>query len=55
MITGEAGIVVSQHKGLPQRPVIRVFKAYSNQGRDYVITDLDLAERTTVFIETGVE
>ncbi|WP_158735554.1 HD-GYP domain-containing protein [Alteribacillus sp. YIM 98480] len=55
LTTGEAGIVISQHKGLPQRPVVRVFKAYSNQGRDYDITDLDLTEHTTVFIQTGVE
>ncbi len=46
--TKETGIIVRQHRGLPARPVVRIVQ--TNQ-QDYTISELDLAEQTTVFIE----
>ncbi|MFB4164673.1 hypothetical protein ACE1TI_12765 [Alteribacillus sp. JSM 102045] len=55
LTTGEGGVVVSQHKGLPQRPVVQVFKAFFGQNVDYDITDLDPVKHTTLFIQNTVE
>ncbi|TDF97247.1 HD-GYP domain-containing protein [Paenibacillus piri] len=48
--TKETGVVVGQHKGLPGRPVVRVVKAES--GTDLEVAEIDLAKRTTVFIDS---
>lgn len=51
---GEMGVVVAQHQGLPQRPIVRTFNiehtAYS--GDDFEIKEVDLAIETTIFIES---
>lgn len=54
LTTGETGVVVAQHRGLPQRPIVRTFKmdkgnAYG--GDDFQMKEVDLAKETTVFIE----
>ncbi|HEX7056632.1 MAG TPA: HD domain-containing phosphohydrolase [Bacilli bacterium] len=46
--TKETGVVVGQHRGLPGRPVVRVFKRNDNQ---YEAKEVDLARNPTVFIE----
>ena len=46
--TKETGVVVSQHRGLPGRPVVRIIR---NNGNDLDIKEVDLAQETTVFIE----
>lgn len=48
--TGETGVVVGQHTGLPQRPIIRVFDLVGERD-DYEIKEVDLAKETTVFIK----
>ncbi|MED4727910.1 HD domain-containing protein [Aneurinibacillus migulanus] len=56
--TGEIGVVVGQHKGLPSRPVIRVFKESHSSGRgkfDYdgtEVKEVDLGRETTLFIDS---
>ncbi|MBU8906782.1 HD-GYP domain-containing protein [Desertibacillus haloalkaliphilus] len=47
--TGETGVVVGQHTGLPQRPIVRTYKIHGSAD-DYEIKELDLAKATTVFI-----
>jgi putative nucleotidyltransferase with HDIG domain len=47
--TKETGVVVRQHRGLPGRPVVRIIEA---DKQDYTITEIDLAQQTTVFIES---
>ncbi|TWI55865.1 HD-GYP domain-containing protein [Halalkalibacter nanhaiisediminis] len=49
--TNETGIVVGQHTGLPQRPIIRVFEMTGSDSGDYDVKHIDLAKETTVFIE----
>ncbi len=46
--TKETGVVVSQHRGLPGRPVIRIVRGEANH---LDVKELDLAQETTVFIE----
>ncbi|WP_017727094.1 HD-GYP domain-containing protein [Halalkalibacterium ligniniphilum] len=50
--TGETGIVVGQHSGLPQRPIVRTFKMIGSQADDYEISQVDLAKEMTVFIDS---
>ncbi len=49
LTTKETGVVVGQHRGLPGRPVIRIVQA---DQQDYSVTEIDLAQQTTVFIES---
>lgn len=51
--TGDTGVVVAQHNGLPQRPIIRTYNIDQNTygGDDFEIKEVDLAKETTVFIE----
>ncbi|AWB43344.1 metal-dependent phosphohydrolase [Paenibacillus sp. CAA11] len=44
----ETGVVISQHRGLPSRPVIRVVRGYEG---DLEIKEVDLSSETTLFIE----
>ncbi|MBA9088129.1 HD-GYP domain-containing protein (c-di-GMP phosphodiesterase class II) [Fontibacillus solani] len=46
--TKETGVVVSQHRGLPGRPVVRVIRG---AGEDIDVKEVDLARETTLFIE----
>ncbi|MMZ58544.1 Cyclic di-GMP phosphodiesterase response regulator RpfG [compost metagenome] len=46
--TKETGVVVSQHRGLPGRPVVRVIRG---AGDDIDVKEVDLARETTLFIE----
>ncbi|WP_424767795.1 HD-GYP domain-containing protein [Paenibacillus sp. sgz302251] len=46
--TKETGVVVRQHRGLPGRPVVRVVRT---EDEKLDITEVDLAQHTTVFIE----
>ncbi|MGY4689645.1 HD-GYP domain-containing protein [Salibacterium sp. K-3] len=55
LTSGEGGVVVQQHRGLPQRPIVRTFKTYGGKTDEFEITDLDLAEHTTLFIEHSME
>ncbi|MBD2869258.1 HD-GYP domain-containing protein [Paenibacillus arenilitoris] len=48
--TKETGVVVRQHRGLPARPVVRIVQADGDMLLG--ISELDLAEHPTVFIET---
>ncbi|BCJ87026.1 HD-GYP domain-containing protein [Effusibacillus dendaii] len=45
--TGQVGVVVGQHTGLPARPIVRVFTKDSD---DHEVKELDLAKETTLFI-----
>ncbi|MGF7049362.1 putative nucleotidyltransferase with HDIG domain [Paenibacillus sp. DS2015] len=47
--TKETGVIVRQHRGLPGRPVVRIVRG---SGEDLNIKELDLAQETTVFIES---
>ncbi|MBO8170548.1 MAG: HD domain-containing protein [Bacillaceae bacterium] len=51
--TGDVGVVVGQHKGLPTRPVIRVIKKTNFDGEESEpkVFEIDLAKETTVFIK----
>ncbi|WP_096199153.1 HD-GYP domain-containing protein [Bacillus sp. FJAT-45350] len=49
--TKETGVVVGQHTGLPQRPIVRTFKMIGSSNDDYEIKEVDLAKETTVFIQ----
>ncbi len=49
--TNETGIVVGQHSGLPQRPIIRVFQVTGSESEDYEVKHVDLAKETTIFID----
>ncbi|MFZ4450328.1 HD-GYP domain-containing protein [Salibacterium aidingense] len=55
LTSGEGGVVVQQHRGLPQRPIVRTFKTFAGQADDFEITDLDLAQHTTLFIENSLD
>ncbi|MNE10038.1 Cyclic di-GMP phosphodiesterase response regulator RpfG [compost metagenome] len=46
--TKETGVVVSQHRGLPGRPVVRIVHG---SGEDMEVREVDLANETTLFIE----
>ncbi|MNJ53129.1 hypothetical protein D3C77_485090 [compost metagenome] len=47
--TKETGVVVSQHRGLPGRPVVRVVQG---SGDHMEVKEVDLATQTTLFIES---
>jgi HD-GYP domain-containing protein (c-di-GMP phosphodiesterase class II) len=49
--TGQVGIVVGQHKGLPARPVVRVFTKEDGEWDSHHVKEIDLARETTVFIK----
>ncbi|MBN6186803.1 HD domain-containing protein [Aneurinibacillus sp. BA2021] len=59
--TGEIGVVVSQHKGLPSRPVVRIFKETHTSIRDKFdyehteVTEVDMAKATTLFIDSIIK
>ncbi|QTH41221.1 HD domain-containing protein [Cohnella sp. LGH] len=48
--TRQTGVVVGQHRGLPGRPVVRVIDKEGDEAVGY--SEIDLAQHTTVFIET---
>jgi HD-GYP domain-containing protein (c-di-GMP phosphodiesterase class II) len=48
--SGQTGVVVGQHKGLPARPVIRVFTKEDSEWESHDVKEVDMAEATTVFI-----
>ncbi|WP_047150374.1 HD-GYP domain-containing protein [Aneurinibacillus tyrosinisolvens] len=55
--TGEIGVVVGQHKGLPSRPIIRVIKQNREDRGKYEydepeVKEVDLSKETTVFIDS---
>lgn len=56
LTTGETGVVVAQHHGLPQRPIVRTFKIGHGTygGDDFQTKEVDLAQETTVFIENNM-
>lgn len=45
--TDQVGVVTGQHKGLPQRPIVRV---YEGNSESFSYEEIDLAEHTTIFI-----
>jgi HD-GYP domain-containing protein (c-di-GMP phosphodiesterase class II) len=48
---GETGVIVGQNHGLPQRPIIRIFKrTEKSRFEDFDVREVDLAKETTVFI-----
>lgn len=47
----QTGVVVGQHTGLPSRPVIRVMYRERSDG-EFDVQEIDLAEHTTLFIES---
>jgi HD-GYP domain-containing protein (c-di-GMP phosphodiesterase class II) len=49
--SGEVGMVVGQHKGLPSRPVIRVFIREGGEWETHEAKEIDLARHTTKFIQ----
>ncbi|HEU4962989.1 MAG TPA: HD domain-containing phosphohydrolase [Bacilli bacterium] len=49
--TGLHGIVVGQHKGLPARPVVRVFVKEQGEWESHEVKEIDLATETTTFIQ----
>jgi HD-GYP domain-containing protein (c-di-GMP phosphodiesterase class II) len=57
--TGEVGVVVNQHKGLPSRPVIRVIKrdqirdTFTNE--EHEVKEIDLSKEPTIFIKNVVK
>ncbi|MCX7571216.1 HD-GYP domain-containing protein [Tumebacillus sp. DT12] len=51
---GKVGIVVAQHKGLPARPVIRVFTREDSEWESHDVKEVDLATATTTFISKVV-
>ncbi|MFB5660769.1 HD-GYP domain-containing protein [Alteribacillus sp. HJP-4] len=54
LTTGDSGIIIRQHTGLPQRPVVRVFRSFKSPG-EYDMVDVDLAEKRTTFIKEILE
>ena len=54
LTTGETGVVVAQHRGLPQRPIVRTFTIdhHTYGGDDFEVKEVDLAKETTIFIES---
>lgn len=50
LTTGETAVVVSQNKGLPQRPIIRLIKT-TFQLDDVEVQEIDLSKETTTFIK----
>lgn len=45
--TGQIGVVVGQHGGLPARPIVRLFQ---KDWDEHSVREIDLAKETTVFI-----
>jgi HD-GYP domain-containing protein (c-di-GMP phosphodiesterase class II) len=48
--SGQTGVVVGQHKGLPARPVVRIFTKEDSEWESHEVKEVDMAEATTVFI-----
>lgn len=48
--TGQVGVVVGQHTGLPSRPIIRLFQKDTDVWDEHNVREVDLAKETTVFI-----
>lgn len=48
---GQTGMVVSQHKGLPARPVVRTFTREDGEWESHDVKEVDLAKETTMFIK----
>lgn len=48
--TGQIGVVVGQHLGLPARPIVRLFQKDRDDWDQHNIREVDLAKETTVFI-----
>ncbi|MBO8155682.1 MAG: HD domain-containing protein [Bacillaceae bacterium] len=53
--SNEYAIVVRQNKGLPQRPVVRIFEMVNNDFSKVNVREIDLAKETTLFIEEVLE
>ncbi|WCK55579.1 HD domain-containing protein [Aneurinibacillus sp. Ricciae_BoGa-3] len=52
--TGEIGVIVGQHKGLPSRPIVRVIRKKNGDSFNFEepeVKEIDLATATTIFIE----
>ena len=50
--TNEIGVVVDQHKGLPARPIVRVYsKGFQDDLKEVEIREVDLATQITIFID----
>lgn len=52
---GDYAIVVEQNKGLPQRPIVRIFDTPDDHMEQVNIREIDLAKETTIFIEEVLE
>jgi len=52
---GLTGMVVGQHKGLPARPVVRVFKREDGDWQSHEMQEIDLAQQTTTFISRVIQ
>jgi HD-GYP domain-containing protein (c-di-GMP phosphodiesterase class II) len=52
--SGKVGVVVGQHKGLPARPVIRLFTREEGEWESHEVKEIDLATATTTFIQKVV-
>lgn len=50
---GLTGMIVGQHKGLPARPVVRVFKR--DDWESHEMQEIDLAKETTTFISRVIQ
>lgn len=48
---GLVGMIVGQHKGLPSRPIVRVFTKEDGEWESHEVQELDLAKETTLFIQ----
>lgn len=53
--TGEYGVVSSQNEGIPQRPVVRVFKVEGHGQGEFQNEEINLAKNPTIFIKEIVE
>ncbi|WP_025028987.1 HD-GYP domain-containing protein [Caldalkalibacillus mannanilyticus] len=59
--TGDIGVVVGQHKGLPSRPIVRVIKKENSKKErkyayhDHEVIEIDLAKDTTIFITSTLK
>lgn len=51
LTSGEVGVIVDQHKGLPARPVIRTIKSNLDDEQLPEVKEIDLAKETTIFID----
>ncbi|TSB45320.1 HD-GYP domain-containing protein [Alkalicoccobacillus porphyridii] len=53
--TGEYGVVSSQNEGIPQRPVVRIFKMEGHGQGEFQSHDINLVNNPTIFIKRMVE